>query len=429
LESPALDNGAAKRLKIKTSDKGSNVQGSEGPRQRFGEITACFRKWLSMTPALEDAVKLACAVAISGAMTDGEPLWLWLVAPPSHGKTEILTSFVRSERCNFQSTVTAAGLISGFRGATDPSLLPKLFNKTLILKEGTEIFAQPAPEREKLFALLRGAYDGRATRSFGNAESRTYEGKFNLLGGVTEIILGRNDSDMGERILRFHIPSPPQRELNERLNAVFVPVISKDREDELCDVCARFLELEPPSYAELLGKINVRTQNRIMALVQIVALLRVKTQRDPYRRDVLYAPSPELGFRLGRQLSKLGGLLAWISESEYLGGRDYLIIQKIALDCCRGWELDIVKAIVSASKTADLNGMMTRYQLAKALGVKTNLYERIDDLVNNGVLMRHEDVRGRNRPMYSLTPHFASLWKQAEIGNLPLKVKVRRKKR
>jgi hypothetical protein len=156
----------------------------------FDELAACFDERLLLTPDMRDALKVMCAVALSTDVRT-DPLWVYIVGTPGAGKTMMLQAFQGSTRCVFRSTVTAHGLVSGWKEG-DPSLIPLLSGKSFVLKDMTEVLSMPPMERDQIFATLRGAFDGSVDKSFGNGVHRVYNRlceppfeRFSMLAGVT----------------------------------------------------------------------------------------------------------------------------------------------------------------------------------------------------------------------------------------------------
>ena len=75
--------------------------------------------------------------------------------------------FRRAGNRHFVSNLTPHVLVSGFKGEDDPSLIPQLRDKCLILNNYTEVRSLDKGSQEAIYGVLRGAYDGDASRPFG----------------------------------------------------------------------------------------------------------------------------------------------------------------------------------------------------------------------------------------------------------------------
>src|SRR5262245_44034538 len=110
----------------------------------------------------KDVLPLLLA-AVAAHWIDGSPVWLMLVAPPSSAKTELITLLLGLKHVYFLSDLSPNTLASGFNvsaGTREPSLLDRLTNNVLAIKEFTTILSRRAEARAEILAQLREVYDG-----------------------------------------------------------------------------------------------------------------------------------------------------------------------------------------------------------------------------------------------------------------------------
>ncbi|MCH6574633.1 MAG: DUF2877 domain-containing protein [Bacteroidetes bacterium] len=90
-------------------------------------------------------------------------------------------------------------------GGGDPSLIPKLNGKVLVIKDFTTILGMHQGSKEEIFSQLRDVYDGSFDKQYGNGIRMIYKSKFGILAGVTPAIDGQASlhASMGERFLKF----------------------------------------------------------------------------------------------------------------------------------------------------------------------------------------------------------------------------------
>lgn len=385
-----------------------------GPPCSFNEVVDVFKKHVKLDSDLMDCLKIALAIPLANSLP-GEPLWFYIIGVPGGGKTLILGSLATSPTCSFHSTFTAKSLVSGFSRDPDPSLLPRLNGLTAVFKDGTELLAMHPDERREAYSTLRGAYDGRVDKPFGNGIVRRYTDlHFNMLIGVTPAIRGDNQATMGERFLSIEM----KENLTSLTDKLYQCVTNTGNEmkmnEELCDVCARFLnrEVDP----DRLPKIPEPHVHRIVAMAQLIALLRATVERDLRDRDLKYRAVAETGTRVVKQLAKLSMVLALLLGKAEVDLEVCRILRKVMADSSIGFHVDVVKALVRAG-----NKPMTAGEIGTTSQINyVTLTKRLDDMIVLRILdQHHEEPQGRGdmpRTRYVLSTRVWNLWHQAQDG-------------
>ncbi|KKL61692.1 hypothetical protein LCGC14_2192760, partial [marine sediment metagenome] len=179
----------------------TEMQGEGVPRD---DVVRAYKKWMHLPdPEVIDVM----FGAVLANRLEGDPLWLFIVGPPGCGKSMLLMSLVDAPLCTSRTTVTRAALVSGQRtGRDDPSLLPKLDGRVLVIKDFTTVLKRQEADREEIFGVLRDAYDGRCTFEF-HGLLREYVTSFGMVVGVTAEIekLGSSHSLAGERFVKYYM--------------------------------------------------------------------------------------------------------------------------------------------------------------------------------------------------------------------------------
>lgn len=391
-----------------------------GEKPAFEEVLACYGKWLEMTPDYEMALRVSYAVVLSQSIP-GDPLWVYLVGPPSSGKTVILQSLSDVEGCVLRSTMTVNSLVSGFRGqdGADPSLIPHLDGKTFVFKDWTEVLNMDRAARDQIYAILRGAYDGLVEKSFGNGVTRRYTAKFSMLSGVTQAVFAERSANMGERFLFLHILKGNDLDMESMILRALGNVGHEAEMQEVLNTLAkRYLEPTVPEdvIAEAEASIDSEFTERILALCQLVAQLRGQVQRD-YKDDILlYRPQIEIGARLAKQLKKLALSLALLETPIGITERVYAIVRQIAFDTCIGYNLDIVQTLY-------YGGKMTHTQLIDLCGIPlTTIRRRLEDMDALGIVVKSKGPNpagvGASADYYDLAERTRRNWERAEAHGI-----------
>jgi hypothetical protein len=373
------------------------------------------------------AMKIMLAVCMSNA-TQGDPLWVYVVGAPSCGKTLLMRALQASDQCVFRSSVTAHGLVSGFKtvDGTDPSLIAQLKGKTLVCKDFTEVLSQPEMAQDEIFSTLRGAYDGQVEKSFGNGIHRTYaDHYFSMVAGVTHAIHGHSRASLGERFLKFQMREQSQAQAEDILDSIIHGVgreAAMEQEMAYWGACFMGRKVDSSQFRP----IDPAIADRVKAVVQVVAAMRTEIKRDKFTDELVFRPQSEAGARLASQLVKLGRMLAHIDGHGEIDEATFQVMKRVAIDTAHGFHLDVMDALVR------LGGAGTVKEIADAASMaQSSVRRKIDNLLVLKAV--HEDGKsaaslsgGRPSTVYRLSQRMELLWKRIDP---PAPAAPRKKKR
>lgn len=310
------------------------------------EVIERFREWLYLPDA--EVLSVAFGTMFANRL-DGDPLWMFLVAPPGGTKTEILMAFNKSPGVVTTATLTPHALMSGAKniGGVDPSLIPKLNDKVLVVKDFTTILAMPTIQRDEIFGILRDAYDGKTEKYFGNGIHRTYESKFGIIGGVTPVIemYSASSSMLGERFLKYRLPHSGRKQSGQAIIQAALNNLGKKTKlrKSLQEVAALALNVEVTE--DMIPEIPQPMIKRLMSLAQWVAVLRGVVQRERYTNIVQFKPTQEVGTRLATQLAKLGMGVAIFHQTPEFDEDAYQVVVSVARSTVPDRVEEIVKQL------------------------------------------------------------------------------------
>lgn len=371
----------------------------------FDKFVQVFSRWLLISNP--DALAVVLAVLISNRY-DGDPLWLFLVAPPGGSKTETLTALSRCEAVTMVSSLTPRALISGMNtGANDPSLIPKLNGRVLVVKDFTSILSLKDSDRDEIFGTLRDAFDGRCVKTFGNGITRDYRSRFSVLAAVTPSIYSINEGGLGERFLKYAISPNLEREEDAETirRAIANNNVETQMRADLQEVAISFMNREWPN---TLPPLEYTIQERIVALAQYTAMLRGTVMRNRYREDMIEGrASFEVGTRLGKQFTKLGQCLALVFGNTGIGEREYRILRKSAVDTTSQRGDDIVHTLYQE------NQWMLMHEIAMKSGYPQTTVRRVlNDMRMLGIA---KTLGTPFRSKWRLTDKICRLIEQAQL--------------
>lgn len=368
-------------------------------RTDFFEVVNDFQSVLEFNQSFIDT--LACCFATMVSLRiEGNPLWLFVVGPASCGKTTIIESF---ESCDdyseHLSKLTPASLVSGWRGeGEDPSLLPKLKNKTLCVKDFTAVLSMSSHDKENLFGMLRDAYDGRFVSTFGNGMTREYTNLyFSVLAGVTQAIHAESRTNLGERFLKINLLDDNFDELSHIKRAMSNVGMKPEQKALLSGSVLGFMNHMFKEVAKI-PTISTEYEDRISAISMFVALIRTQVIRNG-PNSMTIRPEPEIGSRIATQLKKLALSLAIVFNLEEVNDDCYRIVKKIAVDSCVGWQLELVEALTKSKE------WMTVDELAVEMRVHPNQVRKIvEDAMQLEIVVMKKIRKDGKRPNYCYKP-------------------------
>jgi hypothetical protein len=368
----------------------------------LSQLREVFMKWLFLTDT--DTVETIMAVHLS-QIIDGPPIWMFLVAPPGGAKTEIISSLSLCHQTYMTSSLTPHALISGanFKNLPDPSLIPRLDGRVMVVKDFTSILSMRDADKDEIFGILRDAYDGKCGKIFGTGIERNYKSRFTILAAVTPRIydLSSQHQSLGERFLKYS-SGHNLKHISER-DIIRRAIDNINRETEmkwqLSDAVRSFMDARL-AWAQKLNlrttpSINKEFKERLIYLGMFGARLRGTVSRDTYHHDIMTSrPSAEVGSRLGIQLAKFVKSLAIVYNHKECGEKEYRIVKKVVLDTIPQRVEDIVRTLVvncpspDDSLTTQELARSTRYPLATVSRLLQDLHV-LDIVQRSGSSYRH----------------------------------------
>lgn len=306
------------------------------------ELRAEISKWLSIPSEDLDLIDFCLAVYVSQRMP-GDPLWGMIIDASGGGKTELLRAFRGHPDAYFLSKLTEKSLISGYRdpdSPRDPSLLPELDGKVLIVKDLAPILQMRRESRNKILADFRDAYDGFSDNATGTLGKITYQARFTFLVACT-LAVERFDcveQELGERMVRFRARG--QASLSKTRRAIQGIGGDEPMRDEMRRLIGNFLaplDSFPTQVPEKLVEPLAR-------LSDFTAKARSHVQRDR-RGDLQYLPRPEVGTRLGKELGKLLLALSVVRGKPEPDEADFAMVQRVADDSIPPNRLAVIQAL------------------------------------------------------------------------------------
>jgi hypothetical protein len=367
-------------------------------------IYASFKKWLHLPN--EELLDVIFGTVIANRIP-GDPVWTFIVAPPGGTKTEPLMALTGGAGIETLSSLTPSTLISGHNlGGVDPSLIPLLNRKTLIIKDFTSVMGLPASEREEILSILRDAYDGECSKPFGNGVVRRYKSTFGIIAGVTPAIETFTDeyTQLGERFLRWR--NWISEKYEDRHQYIERALQNTGKEPEMrseLNGAAKMILLA--NYSTRVPAIDKAYSDQLIAMSQWISVMRGNVQRDKYRKNALYKPSPELATRICKELMKLTmGIAALRGE---LGTRCKSAARNVAKSSINVRYLDVIQFVYKKG----FDRPYTPQELQHAIGLPR---DTTDSVLDNLILLK-VFTKSPDGKLWQLKPEYIKLTKKAEV--------------
>lgn len=325
-----------------TAVSGGDQLGGEGVPAE--EVYEAYKKWLYLKST--EPIDILFGTLFANRL-QGDPLWLFLVAPPGGMKTELLMSLSQAPKIYMTTSLTPHALISGavFPGGSDPSLIPKLNKKVMVIKDFTTILQLPTIARSEIFGALRDAFDGETSKDFGTVVRR-YKSLFGIIAGVTPVIesLSNENVGLGERFIKYRIRGAGGK-VNAGREAIRQALANIHHNDamrsELQKIAMEVLSWEPDFTPEI-GSVILE---KLVGLAQFVASLRGVVSRERYTGNINYKPMAEIGTRLAKQFCKLAYGIATFKRETEVSIKTYETVVTVAQDTAPDRVEEIVKQL------------------------------------------------------------------------------------
>jgi hypothetical protein len=312
---------------------------------------------------------------------------LLIVAPPSGTKTELLRATWGVAGVYPLSELTARTFASGLdTHGEDPSLLHRLKDEVLVLKDFTTVLEMHREERQAILAQLRELYDGRYDKAWGTGKELHWQGRLGFLAGVTPVIDSYHSvlPVLGERFVILRMEQPERKGVASK--ALKNTLEGGQMRSQLAGAVRSFmaaLPTAPPDVPEAL-------KPRLIELADFVTRCRSGVVRNGYRRELEYAPEPEMPARFVKQLFELLRSVALVLGHEEATDEDMDRVARVALDCIPAVRRTVLRAVATMTEVDESLKTTDAIQAVQYSGATVR--RALEDLQALGVL---EVIKGR----------------------------------
>jgi hypothetical protein len=399
-----------------SSDSAADANTPETTPVPVKQVYDTFKKWVHIGDNKQhdqkgtDIYDVVFGTILANRIS-GSPVWMYIVAPPGGFKTEPLLACAGGRYIEMVESVTPPALISGMNvaGHDDPSLISKINNKTLIIKDWTIILGLPETERNEIMAILRGAFDGICGRNFGNGVRREIKSTFGILAAVTPVIEQyiEQTSAVGERFISW------RNWLSEDIvvrkghirKAIENTMCENDMKSDLNTIAKKVLIAKYPAPP----KPSSEVIEQVISMSEWVASMRCTVPRDKYSKEITHKPCSELGTRLSKEILKwCMGAALFRGENE-ISADVMRIAQHIARSSVSPRNLAILAYMYKSKHT-----IFTKKDIEKHIGLPS---DTCNTLLGNMEILKiiEREMTEENKMVYKIKEEFKLLTKEAGV--------------
>lgn len=296
----------------------------------YSDIEKIVREtYLIVDPGI---VRILVAAVIANRL-NSNPLWLFIVAGSSSGKTELLKMLGGLTDIYHLDNLTENTFLSGSLGFD--SQIFKMTNKIVTFADFTTILSMNEESRSAIMGQLRCVYDGKLTKATGNRkDTLPWEGKIGMLAGVTTAIYAHaaKYSDMGERFIMYKMKVADPEELAYRALTNASRLDMTARRAEIQAVVADYVD--GLTITDTMPPLSEATRHKIIRIANVTTMARSAVPRNRYsrEREITSIEDRETPARMSEQLNVLASAFAVMDGTPDIRDSDMAILSQCALD-------------------------------------------------------------------------------------------------
>lgn len=384
----------------------------------MSQVKKVAKKWLDLKD--DEVIDVVVGVYIANQL-DTDPIWMILIGPPSSAKTELLRALGKNSGTEFVSSLTPATLVSGLiaKGKNpDPSLIYKLDNKLLVLKEFSSVLSIRSEAQQEILAQLREIYDGDYKKTFGNGKVVEWKGHVGLIAACTpaydrhHAVIG----SLGDRFLLFrhHNLNPiamGRKAIKDQLG--HETAMRNEFRDTFADFLSQFRPMKDFEFIE-----NEKINEKLVYLSALCAHGRCAVERNRYDQTIEYIPEPEGPPRLAKQLKSLAVGIALAQGKKTIDNAVYQIIKKVGRDLIQSKRLVVFKHLWDNKAMEFFKEWQTTTEIADSVGIPgTSARLVLEDLQLAGLLNRQRGNSSGNDEPEDRKGRKPYSWQINELGD------------
>lgn len=272
-------------------------------------------------------VKVVAATIISNQFAGGYPTWIFIIAPSSGGKSEIIQAFddikIDGAPLVFPiSDMTVNTLASGQKKVgKETSLLHQMPpGGILSFKDFTSMVSKAKEARTEIFKQLREVYDGKYIKRTGTGDNIDWVGKIGAVAGATEIIyeFQQEFATMGDRFIMYSFEQPNREEAldfildDSRINSDKLAM-----QQDLRDSTSNYIQYAIENLEDEDVTLSKELKEDLKDVANFCTQVRSGVITDERKAYLInFVPSAEMPFRMIGQLLNLAKAFILMRKAE-----------------------------------------------------------------------------------------------------------------
>lgn len=187
---------------------------------KMADIKAEFSKYIVIKD--ERILEMILASVVGNMLLDRDPLWIFIVAPSSGGKSTVIAPLVGLPSVHFIDDLTEKTFLSGFKiKGKEMSLLKIIGSGILAFSDFTTILGKNPMSKGEILSQLRVVYDGVMVKQTGTGKI-SWSGKMGVSACCTPDIYTLLESvrSAGERFIFYWMEQPTDDEIVDKQQGV-----------------------------------------------------------------------------------------------------------------------------------------------------------------------------------------------------------------
>lgn len=354
----------------------------------YEQVYEKYNKWLILPD--NDIIDAVYGTIFANRLKS-DPLWLFLVAKSGFAKTVFLMALNGVHDIHPVSFLTPSALVSGVntKDNTEHSLIYRINNKTLVIKDFTTFLGMDPMTFKNIFTIFRDAYDGNIIRATGYGE-KNLKSKFGILTGVTPAIYDyvEENTAYGERFLMFRCFE--NLGFSQEYDIIGAAIDNAGKENnmrkELQETSANILSKKIVTIPELTSEIREKV---IYGAMWLSAFRGVPKRSKFGNNDIQSSAQTEIGTRPAKQIKALLKGIAIFKDKKEVTKSEFDIVNKIILSSANLKYKSIFDYIIKKG----LDNVFHKKELINHLRLGTRTGEKvIEDMVLLNILKKDSSI-------------------------------------